>query len=621
MEQPPSALLSSSWLHHTVPYAVLELHRSRGSGVPDDDALLLRVAWRVGTAPQLSADCESTRLGPRPWAKGRGAGECYVAREWHEASELFCSVRQELVSTRLGFRPFLASAPVGTFAARDSRLPESVRRLLEVLFQDARCALQREDALIGGVSPAQLDRAVSVLLRINDLLGTGQATPEAMHRLSAEFFAAFPQKPGATESILSERDVAKWLEPKAHGGLFARDGTEIPLESVAVRARIVDVAAEVTVFQQFNNLGDAPAEAKYVFPLDEKCAVTGFEAFINSKRVVGVVKEKEQAHKEYEEAVKRGDGAYLLDETPGNVFTIAIGNVPPRTKVVIKLSYVTEIELHMPHIIQEISSTTHSIAFKKSSTKGTVKWIEAEPPQTDFVLLVRVAGSSSKCNSEYIAAEDYRRLVDNFSIPSADGFILAYSITDIESFFALKELRERLGGDDADGKEVPCDRKKRKSTKAKAKATAKEMVAHAMQEPEASSVQQQLEQLEPPKPPQPLPDDTQLQRGSFEGYLPGAHTLCNKLDAGSVTAADLPAILEDSMLLQQQRLVIDNIECNCGRADEYMDSAVCEFRKAGKLQRRSRKKLAICCCCCVIVLLAIAVIALAIALPLVLGRK
>jgi poly [ADP-ribose] polymerase len=48
-------------------------------------------------------------------------------------------------------------------------------------------------------------------------------------------------------------------------------------------------------------------------------AVCGFEAFINGKHIVGEVKEKETAHKEYKKAVSEGHGAYLMDqdeETP-----------------------------------------------------------------------------------------------------------------------------------------------------------------------------------------------------------------------------------------------------------------------------------------------------------------
>ena len=51
--------------------------------------------------------------------------------------------------------------------------------------------------------------------------------------------------------------------------------------------------------------------------------VCGFEAFINGKHVIGEVKEKEQAHKEYREAISQGHGAYLMDEeTPVRSFVI-----------------------------------------------------------------------------------------------------------------------------------------------------------------------------------------------------------------------------------------------------------------------------------------------------------
>jgi len=56
-----------------------------------------------------------------------------------------------------------------------------------------------------------------------------------------------------------------------------------------------------------------------VFPLDDMAAVCGFEAFINGKHIVGEVKEKETAHKEYKKAISEGHGAYLMDqdeETP-----------------------------------------------------------------------------------------------------------------------------------------------------------------------------------------------------------------------------------------------------------------------------------------------------------------
>ena len=50
------------------------------------------------------------------------------------------------------------------------------------------------------------------------------------------------------------------------------------------------------------------------FPILSPFTVCGFEAFINGKHIIGEVKEKEQAHREYREAISKGHGAYLMDE-------------------------------------------------------------------------------------------------------------------------------------------------------------------------------------------------------------------------------------------------------------------------------------------------------------------
>ena len=109
----------------------------------------------------------------------------------------------------------------------------------------------------------------------------------------------------------------------------------VPLQAVEVRAKMLDLIGEVMVYQEYCNTSNQPIEATYVFPLDEMAAVCGFEAFINGKHIVGVVKEKEQAHKEYKAAVEAGHGAYLMDQDaddPG-VFKVSVGNLPPGCKV------------------------------------------------------------------------------------------------------------------------------------------------------------------------------------------------------------------------------------------------------------------------------------------------
>ncbi|XP_075238699.1 uncharacterized protein LOC142334498 isoform X3 [Convolutriloba macropyga] len=138
--------------------------------------------------------------------------------------------------------------------------------------------------------------------------------------------------------------------PEPESGLLPEKGSResVPLQAVHVRGKIVDLAAQVVVLQTYKNANENESiEAKYVFPLDEFCSVVGFEAFINGKHIVGEVKEKETARKEYKKAISQGHGAYLMEEdkeTP-NVFSVAVGNLPPKATVVIKITYVTELQV------------------------------------------------------------------------------------------------------------------------------------------------------------------------------------------------------------------------------------------------------------------------------------
>ncbi|KAM5181117.1 protein mono-ADP-ribosyltransferase PARP4, partial [Mantella aurantiaca] len=144
------------------------------------------------------------------------------------------------------------------------------------------------------------------------------------------------------------------------GGLQGMDGKQIPLESIHVKARLKDLAAQVIIFQTYKNNYLLPIEAKYVFPLDNTAAVCGFEAFINGKHIVGEVKEKQQAHREYRKAVSQGHGAYLMDQDAPDVFTVSVGNLPAKATVIIKITYVTELECSYSSVSFSIPGTVTS---------------------------------------------------------------------------------------------------------------------------------------------------------------------------------------------------------------------------------------------------------------------
>uniref|UniRef100_A0A673WQM3 Poly [ADP-ribose] polymerase n=1 Tax=Salmo trutta TaxID=8032 RepID=A0A673WQM3_SALTR len=135
-----------------------------------------------------------------------------------------------------------------------------------------------------------------------------------------------------------EEDQLKDFQPT-----IDTSSTELPLPVSPSDLCLSPIGYQVIIFQTYTNQSTAPIEAKYVFPLDDSAAVCGFEAFINGKHVMGQVKEKQQARKEYKQAIERGHGAYLMDQDAPDVFTISVGNLPAGATVLIKVTFVTEL--------------------------------------------------------------------------------------------------------------------------------------------------------------------------------------------------------------------------------------------------------------------------------------
>ncbi|CAF3946991.1 unnamed protein product, partial [Rotaria sordida] len=151
-----------------------------------------------------------------------------------------------------------------------------------------------------------------------------------------------------------------------YGLICPSSGKLVPLKSFHIRAQIVDVTVEVVLYQVYHNMSSKPIEAKYVFPLDENSTVCGFEAHINNKIIKGVVKEKEQAKREYREAIQKGHGAYLMHQEEAQVFSVAVGNLPANNEVIIKITYVAELEIENGDIIFRLPAKMTSWQSKKA---------------------------------------------------------------------------------------------------------------------------------------------------------------------------------------------------------------------------------------------------------------
>ena len=107
----------------------------------------------------------------------------------------------------------------------------------------------------------------------------------------------------------------------------------IRLTSVNVKGTVLGCVAEVNVTQTFVNHHSFPGQGLYVFPLDNKGAVTSFQAKFDGKELHAELKEKEKAKQIYDRAVKKGQFASLLREELGDVFSIQMGNIPSQAEI------------------------------------------------------------------------------------------------------------------------------------------------------------------------------------------------------------------------------------------------------------------------------------------------
>ncbi|GAP87719.1 putative von willebrand domain-containing protein [Rosellinia necatrix] len=109
---------------------------------------------------------------------------------------------------------------------------------------------------------------------------------------------------------------------------------------------IKDVASRTVLTQTFSNDSDKQLkDIVYSFPLYDGVSVVSFFATIGDVKIHGIVKEKQQARREYHEAVDKGSSAGLLEQLPeaSDVFVTRIGNVPAGAKVIVDIVYIGEL--------------------------------------------------------------------------------------------------------------------------------------------------------------------------------------------------------------------------------------------------------------------------------------
>jgi Ca-activated chloride channel family protein len=125
---------------------------------------------------------------------------------------------------------------------------------------------------------------------------------------------------------------------KTPGGLVP-----LPVLDLRIRLEVTGILIHGAVTQRFRNPTPEVIECVYVFPLPERAAVHRMEMRIGERRIVSVIKEREEARQVYERARQEGRKTALLDQERPNLFTTSAANINPGETIEVSLEYLQEI--------------------------------------------------------------------------------------------------------------------------------------------------------------------------------------------------------------------------------------------------------------------------------------
>jgi Ca-activated chloride channel family protein len=112
----------------------------------------------------------------------------------------------------------------------------------------------------------------------------------------------------------------------------------IPLKYVSVFATLILNQAAVRKVHKFVNEEDIPVEVIYKFPIPENAAVYDFKIINGSKVIQGIIEEKEEAYKNYDEQ-DEPNIPYILEQESPNVFTLYIRVLEPKSEIAVEICF------------------------------------------------------------------------------------------------------------------------------------------------------------------------------------------------------------------------------------------------------------------------------------------
>ena len=181
----------------------------------------------------------------------------------------------------------------------------------------------------------------------------------------------------------------------------------LPPSSTNLAAQIIQDAATVTVAHSFENCSEFHIEqANYQFPVPHTAAVVDFTCRIGDSVVLrGTVKPKEQAKREFQDAVKRRRPAGLLEQDKSTeIFRMSIGNIPARAKATTELTIILLLK-HDFLPAKSVTQTTFAIPTYIAPRYGT--------PPTEILTHPHRPDTTFSVDIDVLSAEDIIEIRSN----------------------------------------------------------------------------------------------------------------------------------------------------------------------------------------------------------------
>ena len=164
---------------------------------------------------------------------------------------------------------------------------------------------------------------------------------DLLPRCSLSIFLFFISSLTFSDSVLRASDA---YEPVTTGELhlFSVNGrvNSALLQETDIEVNVNGMIARVIVRQTFQNTQSSWVEGEYLFPLSNRSAVDSMTMKIGDRVIVGRIREKEAARRQYNQAKAEGKKASLVSQQRPNLFTNRVANIGPGETIMVELQYV-----------------------------------------------------------------------------------------------------------------------------------------------------------------------------------------------------------------------------------------------------------------------------------------